>query len=495
LGKSRGYSLRRLSLDSIQLNAVAKFEDSPLEGSYNYQPASGTILGIGNGQNLSVEFTPTDSTRYNSASATVLINVLKPSSYNVDWDELASLNLSQALIPEKGKDYQSTSTLTATGDITINIPTNGGISRIILPAGTVISAIDGQNIDGSVLTAANVEAGSISGLASGSVVDGILQWGIVNLGLQFTPAITLKIFVGEDHNGQNLSINRSTSGNSDWTNDGISPTTCLVANGYCEFTATKASYYSVSHTAVAANNNPATGGGGGGGTATPTEPGINISLENNFEPTTNGAVITWQTDHQGSSYVIYAREGEKHALNLLDVSGTPPKYGYERTTPEYDLDAKVIDHIVALTGLDPNTIYYYRVVSHGSLVIGDEKTFRTKPAEIPNEIIPPVNGPENNQPNENSNVGPLPVNGGQTPENQNESNGGNNTQPGNNEVANLPVSGPSNASLLLANLMSFGSGNNWISYLGAFIIYLFLLALAYFSFTWFAKYRRQRKNK
>jgi uncharacterized repeat protein (TIGR01451 family) len=47
----------------------------------------------------------------------------------------------------------------------------------------------------------------------------------------------------------------------------------------------------------------------------------------------------------------------------------PPKYGYAQTTAEYDTPANpngVINHTVELTGLFPDTIYYFRCVSHAS---------------------------------------------------------------------------------------------------------------------------------
>jgi len=60
------------ALSGTQLNATA---DKP--GSFAYTPASGTILAAGNGQTLSVTFTPDDTANYNPASASVTINVSK----------------------------------------------------------------------------------------------------------------------------------------------------------------------------------------------------------------------------------------------------------------------------------------------------------------------------------------------------------------------------------------------------------------------------------
>jgi uncharacterized repeat protein (TIGR01451 family) len=59
------------ALSGTQLNATAS-----VPGSFVYTPAAGTVLGYGNGQNLHVDFTPTDTANYNNAQKDVSINVL-----------------------------------------------------------------------------------------------------------------------------------------------------------------------------------------------------------------------------------------------------------------------------------------------------------------------------------------------------------------------------------------------------------------------------------
>src|SRR5207245_1162511 len=61
------------ALGATQLNATAS-----VAGTFTYTPAAGTVLKAGNGQTLSVSFTPTDTTDYTTASATATINVLQP---------------------------------------------------------------------------------------------------------------------------------------------------------------------------------------------------------------------------------------------------------------------------------------------------------------------------------------------------------------------------------------------------------------------------------
>jgi len=66
-------------LSSTQLNANAS-----VPGTFAYTPAPGTLLKAGNGQPLSVTFTPTDSADYASSTATVQINVAQATTI-MNW--------------------------------------------------------------------------------------------------------------------------------------------------------------------------------------------------------------------------------------------------------------------------------------------------------------------------------------------------------------------------------------------------------------------------
>jgi hypothetical protein len=58
------------ALSGVQLNATAT-----IPGAFVYNPPAGTVLPAGNGQILSVTFTPTDTADYTTGSGTVAINV------------------------------------------------------------------------------------------------------------------------------------------------------------------------------------------------------------------------------------------------------------------------------------------------------------------------------------------------------------------------------------------------------------------------------------
>ena len=78
------------ALSASQLNATAN-----VPGSFVYAPASGTVPSAGN-QNLSVTFTPTDTTDYSTATANVTLTVNKATS-SITWATPAAITYGTAL--------------------------------------------------------------------------------------------------------------------------------------------------------------------------------------------------------------------------------------------------------------------------------------------------------------------------------------------------------------------------------------------------------------
>ncbi|MGB9940270.1 PKD domain-containing protein [Methanosarcina sp.] len=72
------------ALGSTQLSASAS-----VPGTFTYTPPAGTVLGAGT-HSLHVDFTPTDSANYNTASKDVTINVLKATPA-ITWNNLADI--------------------------------------------------------------------------------------------------------------------------------------------------------------------------------------------------------------------------------------------------------------------------------------------------------------------------------------------------------------------------------------------------------------------
>lgn len=80
------------ALNGGQLNPTAN-----VGGTFTYTPASGTVLGAGNNQNLRADFVPSDSANYSNASKDVKINVSK-ATLTVAAD--AKLKIYGAAMPE-----------------------------------------------------------------------------------------------------------------------------------------------------------------------------------------------------------------------------------------------------------------------------------------------------------------------------------------------------------------------------------------------------------
>lgn len=124
------------------------------------------------------------------------------------------------------------------------------------------------------------------------------------------------------------------------------------------------------------------GGGGGGGFIGLIIPDTTVQV---IDITTTSAVVLWTTNAFSTSQVIFAAENESFTFNL-----TPPTYGYPHQTVK---DSTVTSsHRVPLTGLTPDTLYRFRVVSDADFFSGStvstEHTFRT----LPDGSLPEVLG-------------------------------------------------------------------------------------------------------
>ena len=118
----------------------------------------------------------------------------------------------------------------------------------------------------------------------------------------------------------------------------------------------------------------ASGGGdgsGGGGSGITT---LTIFNELASNQTTNSAMISWFTNHPATSRVIYSPELGVHTFNF----GLDANYGYVHSTSE---DSTLVTfREIYLAGLEPDTLYYYRVISHRSNeadTVSPEHSFRT----------------------------------------------------------------------------------------------------------------------
>ena len=281
---------------------------------------------------------------YANNQSSSVVNVSYVINLTVTPSDLPSLLTLNALDIPAGESTTSTPSVQATQDITIDVTTGGGMSTVTIPSGTTITTTSGANFDASALTASEPSAGTLSNLGTGVVVDGSVQWGIPNLGLQFSTPITLNVFVGTALNGQTLQVMRSVTGTSNWTNDGIvAPATCLVASGLCTFSATKASYYTASHTVTpspspsptppSSGGSGGSGGGGGGGGGSGSGGGTSAPAPKTGDTNNDGKVdildfnvlmVNWGTQVTGASHGDLNNDGTVDILdfNVLMINWT-----------------------------------------------------------------------------------------------------------------------------------------------------------------------------
>jgi uncharacterized repeat protein (TIGR01451 family) len=144
------------ALGASQLNATAS-----VPGSFAYTPAAGTVPASGNGQNLHVNFTPTDSTDYNVASADVSINVLSA---------VLSVSMSADRNPAPvGLNFNYKVTITNTG----NAAATNVVVTDVLPTQvsfTQVGATQGTCSYNSATRAVTCNLGTIAAGSNGALV-------------------------------------------------------------------------------------------------------------------------------------------------------------------------------------------------------------------------------------------------------------------------------------------------------------------------------------
>ncbi|MEI8361154.1 MAG: hypothetical protein WCG01_03435 [bacterium] len=162
------------------------------------------------------------------------------------------------ILPDGLPDLTSVTNVTASQQFDITLPTVStssevGTTTISIPENTTISRFDGQPLDATQITAMTMNVSNVSGY-TGDVIGTPIQWGQIGVSLVFSPAITIKLWVGTSSNGLILTVLHSTSTDADWNTDGIASSTCLVADGYCSFETTRASYFIATNPPVASSS-------------------------------------------------------------------------------------------------------------------------------------------------------------------------------------------------------------------------------------------------
>jgi parallel beta-helix repeat protein len=264
------------ALSSTQLDATAS-----VPGTFTYTPAAGTVLHAGNGQTLSVSFTPTDTTDYTTAAATATMNVDKATP-SITWANLADITYGTALS-------------SAQLDATASVP---GTFTYTPSAGTVLTAGSGQTLSVSFTPTDTTDDTTAAATATINVDKATLTLNVsapggVYNGTPFPASVTidgtsnspatglegvtpiLTYYVGSSTSGMSLgstppthagtyTVVASFAGNTDYAATQPSPETFTIGRGRATITLTSSggsAVFGQSVTYVATVNTASTPGG------------------------------------------------------------------------------------------------------------------------------------------------------------------------------------------------------------------------------------------
>ncbi|WP_188760696.1 beta strand repeat-containing protein, partial [Edaphobacter acidisoli] len=154
------------ALGATQLNATAN-----VPGSFTYSPATGSVPAAGT-DTLSVSFTPTDTSNYTTATATVDI-VVNKATPTITWANPAAITYGTAL-----SSVQMDATATPSGGTFVYSPAAG----TVLPAGTNTLSVIYTPADTSNYTTATASAQIVVNTATLSVTaaDATRSYGTAN---------------------------------------------------------------------------------------------------------------------------------------------------------------------------------------------------------------------------------------------------------------------------------------------------------------------------
>lgn len=164
---------------------------------------------------------------------------------NVTPEKIDSLVAAGYFVVPSSEQITSTTSVSTTTDVTINLPEiSGKATSILLPSAVTISREDGKTFDPTKdLGVSSISASEVSGLTGIDAVKSV-QWGVEGTALTFDSPITINLFVGTGFAGQDLTIYRSENLSSGWTTTGLVNATCTItADGFCNFQTSLASYF------------------------------------------------------------------------------------------------------------------------------------------------------------------------------------------------------------------------------------------------------------
>ena len=345
-------------------------------------PIAGSRVTLNNGTSATNLY---DSLGNGSTDITTTFNGLdwqvNPTFLNIGTSYLPDLFISGVFVTTPGTTSGQSLNINVADTLLINIGDTSTTSKVSIASNTDISQLSDAEFDASQIDLTNVDTGTISNLGSDYTAEGAIQWGIVGTTLKFNNPLTINIYVGAEFNDQTLTVLRSSDLSFGWTGDGIvSPATCTVSSGFCQFTATQASYYVAAYSA-SITPTPTT-------TLTPTSAPSNNSAPHTFTVVHSPprctdksplqtpdlfAIKTKVVSKKGSAQLFFTPVSDK-------ITGYAVIYGFKKDDDRF---GAIFDSInnnegeqnFTVNNLDPQTTYYFKVTALNGCTSGPWSTW------------------------------------------------------------------------------------------------------------------------
>ena len=217
---------------------------------------------------------------------------------------------------------------------------------------TEITRENNEPFDSTQISAISMDKNTVSGLTSGFSSTNLIQWGITGETLMFDKPVFISMYVGNEYDGQTLSVLRSLNTTSGWTNDGLVNSNCLVADGYCNFSTNKASYFTaVTYNTVTTNTNSSSSNSSDSGYS---------SYVCNDVPPVKGPDLFELKANKGKVKLIYTPGSTATAYAVL--------YGFKKGDERFGVVVSTVNNNNGVQNgdifaLDPKSTYYFKVAA------------------------------------------------------------------------------------------------------------------------------------
>jgi hypothetical protein len=149
------------ALSAIQLDATAS-----VPGTFAYNPSAGAVLPVGNGETLSVTFTPTDIADYSTSTASATISVNAAAPQQIDVSSQVKVTTSGLVYSRATGTYSGTVTIQNTGSKAIAAPIQSVFTNLI--SGATLTNQTGKVPSGPYAGAPYITVAGNSPLAPGA---------------------------------------------------------------------------------------------------------------------------------------------------------------------------------------------------------------------------------------------------------------------------------------------------------------------------------------